>query len=185
MRRKLPEPIRLFDRNIAIDLRQKMLPWLEDIERDLGVRIIMSPGTCKRHQIQFKIDLQTIGEDGAADSPERLLFKSQHPLHWFFEDDLDKWFTFLPKNKAAKVIGIQPRKKKYPILVLIDDEEKFVSRDDLLRPGELRGEDGKPVRMKDHKTFKRFGRDCGRSHPQVACVCLECCQARFVAEGKF
>lgn len=155
------QPIPHFDRETAINVMGSLTPWLEDAGREIGVKFLFGPPTLKGHGlIEFGVQVCLISGEVVM-TPERVAFLKLAHNYGLSPDEIDATFKLADASPTYKIIGLDPKKKKYPILV-IDVET-----------GEREGCVAAEVRKALGPLVKRAD-DCARPHPYPYCPCKLC-----------
>lgn len=105
-----------FDRRNLPVLRAAMATALAAVEAQYGIKITVGNARFLPDNATFKIEMATIGQSGVANTREREAFKSQAVLYGLNPNDLDKTITYGFGGEQYTIIGLSPRRSKYPIV---------------------------------------------------------------------
>lgn len=102
------------DRQKCRDLRVAIAEALKSVEDTFKVKVCVGNASFSSASCNFKIEFAEFNADGEAETKEIQAFKSLSTLYGFQADDLGK--EFVSNGKRFKIVGLAPRKSKYPLL---------------------------------------------------------------------
>lgn len=115
--------INQLDKESLTHIRDQINTALELVAEDLGIDI--SLGSCRytTKNATLKLEIATLGDDGAIQNKEAEDFKIFAPRYGLSASDLGK--TFESSGTTYEVCGLKPRSRKYPILAKRADGRMF------------------------------------------------------------
>ena len=104
-------------RETAKLIGEKIEAALQSVGEELGVQIRARGGSFAATACQIKLEVSEISEEGVAKTPERAAFVEQAMYYGLSPLDLDQEFKG-QDGTVYRIIGLSPRKRKYPIVAL-------------------------------------------------------------------
>jgi len=105
-------------------LRKTLNTILAEFAAEEGISLKLGNCTFTPSNFIFKLEGALINADGVAETKERDDFKYYATMYGLNASDLDKEFVF--RNEKYKVVGLNPRSRKYPInVVRLNDGKRF------------------------------------------------------------
>ena len=122
------------DRNKVRELSSiisSILAEASDKLKAYGVVAEVGSGSFTDSNVTFKVNVSEVGENGEAKSREAESFKTNASLYGLDPSDLGK--TFVDRGNNYTVLGLAPRRSKYPVLAVRGDGKKFKFRVETVR----------------------------------------------------
>lgn len=107
--------INQFDKTNLRALRVDLQNALDIIGAKYGIAMKAGNASYQANSANWKLELATIGENGAVASPERESFLASAVFYGLEKEDLDKTFTHA--GTEYRIIGLLRRSRRCPILV--------------------------------------------------------------------
>ena len=101
-------------------LRVKMQAALESVATEMNLSLRVGNMSYTHDTVTIKVEGATIGDNGVANSNEASDFKSLATYYGLKPEDLNREFisTDYIGTKTYTIVGIKPKSRKYPILVV-------------------------------------------------------------------
>jgi hypothetical protein len=103
-------------------IRAEIVAACEAIGKKHGATIELNPGSFNAQSIRFKVEVSAIGTDGALTSDARN-FKLYASMYGLKPEDLNKTFTW--GGNKFKLVGLSPRRPKYPFIAENEVGKRF------------------------------------------------------------
>ncbi len=111
------------NRSTAKQLAGKIEAALQPLAGELGMQIRARGGSLSETAYMAKIEVAEVTDDGVAKTPERVAFIKEAMYYGLSPEDLDAEFT--ASGVTYKIIGLAPRKRKYPIVAARQPDGKL------------------------------------------------------------
>jgi len=109
------------DRARVKAIRTALIGVLAPTLKEMGLAISGNMNaTYDDNSVNFKLSLAETSSDGSFETEEAKSFKLHAAYFGLPEDMMDK--TYIVRGRKAKVLGIKPRARKYPLIFQYEDE---------------------------------------------------------------
>ena len=113
----------MFDKQSCRDIRLALEQALANVATDLGVKITVGNASYSSSHIVFKLEVAEITKDGVAMTKEATTFTQLASLYGLKPTDLNRTFTW--GGKQFTLVGLAPRRSKYPFIGMRGDGKRF------------------------------------------------------------
>lgn len=150
--------ITTFGKEEAQRVRVEAQAALEKFAAGLGIGVELGRGTYSGNTFSFKVEFIVKDENGVLETAERKAFKAYAKTYGLEPEWLDK--TFTQDGKTFKIVGLNGRKAKRPI-VCEDEKGGSYSFPELLVKGLMQGDVEGAYRDKLRKEYLTWGKVAG------------------------
>lgn len=116
--------ITTIDRTTCRLLAERIEAALKPIADELGVVITAKGGSFTSSQYTCKVEVATVGDDGAVKTRAADAFKQLASLYGMAPDDLGK--TFRVNRKTYTIVGLATRRRARPVIAKDADGREYV-----------------------------------------------------------
>jgi hypothetical protein len=150
--------ITTFDLEEAKRMRVRLQEVLDKFADSLGIGVQLGNATYKGNALNIAVEFIVKNESGVLQTDERKAFRSYAKTYGLEPEWLDK--TFTQDGKTFKIVGLNGRKPKRPILCE-DDKGGSYSFPELLVKGLMQGDVEGAYRDNLRKEYLRWGKVVG------------------------
>ena len=118
--------IQEFDRATVRNLMNEMEAALQGVADKHGITLKRKGCSFRSNvcPVPFEVCVERVTEDGNVVTPEAQEFTRTAGLHGLNPEWLFEWFTDF-SGKRLQVVGLKPRRKKYPVVVRAENGTQF------------------------------------------------------------
>lgn len=103
----------MIDRNKVYYLREMIQNKIQElVQEEFSFRL--GNATFSKNNVTFKLEVNTINQDGTINTKEASDFKLCAPMYGLSPDNLGS--TFIHKGQEYTIVGLSVRSRKYPII---------------------------------------------------------------------
>ncbi len=111
------------NRATAKQLAHRIEAALQPLAEELGMQIRARGGSFSETAYMAKIEVAEVAADGVAMTPEHEAFIKEAMYYGLSPEDLDS--EFKAKGVTYRIVGLSPRKRKYPIVAARQPDGKL------------------------------------------------------------
>ena len=126
--------IKSFDKATSRLVGNRIVEALKNLGNELGVEIKPAGGRYTDSNFTFKLQIAVVDTNGTAITKEREALQFLAPQYGITDKQLAKPFQFPHDRHTYKLVGVNVRAYKRPMIVERDDGKEFIyPEDDVLR----------------------------------------------------